>query len=194
MMKKRILMQSVIGWFLAGAAMSAYAFDPATPAQTALETLKNTDCQVDAKTCHYFAAVETAAYFDVCPDMLTKKIKGTSYTPEQRAQMKDWLTNWSALDSEELKRVVLAPNNVLRQYLADDAQKYLLSIPAEEVSIECSRLGFTKQGAEAEDMTDVLQMSKNFNEWQASREKAKQDKAEDAKFKNILDQVQKKLD
>lgn len=127
-----------------------------------IRSLSTLDCAVEKAQCHYIAAVEVAAYFDACPIAIAKKFAGSAPNPAELAEMNAWLDNWKDLDTPALKSTVLDKNNPLRVYLKDITIKYLASVPADDVGIECSRLGMVKDGELAVSMSDLLRATKGY--------------------------------
>jgi hypothetical protein len=68
--------------------------------------LVSTDCSVDAETCEYYAAVETAAYFYACPKAFNKKFPGSA-SREEEAMTASWLSEWYIMKKPELKKARL---------------------------------------------------------------------------------------
>lgn len=159
---------------LAGLAVTpVMAFDPAQPPHEAVATLVTKDCQVDVEDCRYFAAMESAAYFDACLKMweVRYKEKGSA---EETAQLRSWLPRWSALNTPAIKQAVLDPENPLRQMLADALFEYLMRTSNESASLECARLGSVMEDKAPELTSELLRATKNYDSWKAQRQAQEQ--------------------
>lgn len=144
-----------------------FAYDAAEPGPAALDRLKTVDCETQQEECRYFAVVETLAFAEACPVAFSRKFgrdDGT-YVP----QVTSWVRTWSALQPEELRAAALDPKNKLRNYLAQQVEDYLSTLPADDLGIECSRIAIIKEGKLPDDKSDVLRLTRNYEAWRSGQ-------------------------
>ena len=140
-------------------AASAHAFDHSMSSQTAPESLKKLDCQVDAMECRYYAAVEVAAYFDACPAAFERKF-GRPLTLEESTLIQGYLLAWPSLRPASMKDAVLSRDNKLRQFLAGKTLERLTSGTSADMGSECSRIGMVKDEQPPENMSELLKVTR----------------------------------
>jgi hypothetical protein len=147
---------------LSAISTNANAYDATEQAKAALDRLATVDCATQPGECRYFAAVETVAFVQVCPSAFAQKFHmGVEGLPE----LKSALQKWPALEPAELKAAVLAPHNDLRRYFELTAYDYLVTLPADELGIECSRINVVLDGVLPEKGSDILKTTKNYEAW-----------------------------
>lgn len=157
-----------LGLFIINSACAAAPYN--TDPTKMKSELVSTDCSVDVETCEYYAAAETASYFYACPKAFNKKFPG-SVSKEDEAMISSWLNNWYVMKKPELKAALTDPANKVVTTLRKAILENLISGPADDMGIECSRLGMVQEDLNkpAEDMSDVLQGTKNYDTWHARR-------------------------
>lgn len=147
---------------------TAYAYDPAMDPTKAIETIKSIDCAKSIKECRYYAAVEYVAFYSGCRSVI-EKYEHREVSDEEWKKNAGILENWSIFLDPKLNKAVLKSENPLRTRWTTEVTLYLLKIPAQEAAMECERIPLIKDNVKPEDMSDVLQESKNYDQWRMSR-------------------------
>jgi hypothetical protein len=137
--------------------------DPRLDPKEVISALPSIDCGQRADACRYIAAVESAAYFDVCPTEFDRRFGREKVDHSEDAEIMSWLPAWKSLIPATLKTAVLDPNNRLRYHLAGKIAEYLKSVPSADLGIECSRVGEIKMQRPAEEMSELLRATKNWS-------------------------------
>lgn len=155
-----------------GLSSVAHAFDPTQTPEAAIKHLQTLDCRADKADCRYYATMEVVGYFDTCMDVLGQRLKKVAPQEDEivRTMLKDWLAKAPKL----IRSAALDPGNKLRPYLDARTSEYLKEIPLDEAAIECSRISEAAKGKPAEDMSELLKATRNYNQWREPRQAAEQ--------------------
>jgi hypothetical protein len=142
----------------------AYAYDPSMEPKQAMNELNKIDCAKFLSECRYYAAVEYVAFFSGCRAVVSK-YEGREITDEDWKESTDILNKWSIWKDKKLYSAVMKTSNPLKERLTKDITAYLFRIPANEAFMECERITQVKADKNPEDMSDILQHTKNYYEW-----------------------------
>jgi hypothetical protein len=164
---KGIILKKIIFTFLMVLSSFAYAYDPSLEPKKSMEDLAKLDCSKSLQECRYYSAVEYVAFFSGCRSVLGK-YEGRTITDDDWKESTDILNKWSIWKDEKLHNAVMIANNPLKERLTKDITAYLFRIPAHEAFMECERITQVKTNKNPEDMSDILQHTKNYYEWRRS--------------------------
>lgn len=132
--------------------------------KVAIEKLKKTDCAENLQNCRYYAAVEYVAFSQACMYAFEYKFKEKA-TKEDIHEIKELLEHWKAIEEHNMHKAVLYDNNDFKDKLTQKTADYLVSIPVDDMGIECSRIGLIKEQANPEETSDILKATVNFKQW-----------------------------
>lgn len=132
--------------------------------KVAEEKLKKTDCSENKNNCRYYAAIEYVAFSQACLYAIEYKFKEPT-RQEDIIEIKNLLKNWKAIEEPNLHKAVLYDENDFKNKLTQQISDYLIKLPVDDIGIECSRIGLIKEQANPEEMSDLLKVTKNFNQW-----------------------------
>ena len=158
-------MKTLIKIFLASSMVfsaQSFAFDHTDSLETVKQKLPQLDCSKDVDDCRYYSAIEHIAYLKACPVALNKKIKAPDTSKEDAKQIAELLDNWTAIQDPKIRQAIFAKSNPFRDAMEEMTLDYLHKIPINELSIECTRIGVILENKNPEDMSDILQGTKNY--------------------------------
>lgn len=155
-----LLITALVSW-------PTYSFVYSQDPDSALAGIKELDCKKDVGDCRYYSSVEIASYFDSCPSALGDRLKNFDKTTERelnnlyQGMLKDWLLS----DSVVLADSVLHQENKLRHHLSSYTKEYLAGLPTKKIISECNKVARAVNGEPAENMSELLRTTKNYNKW-----------------------------
>lgn len=132
--------------------------------QVAMEKLKKTDCSENIQNCRYYAAVEYVAFAQACLYGFEYKFKQPT-SKQDIIEIKNLMEHWKAIEEPTMHKAVLYDKNEFKDTLIQKVADYLITVPADDMGNECSRIALIKDQDNPEYMSDILKATKNFKQW-----------------------------